>query len=95
MLTSRNAYMYLPCVYTMLMGMGEVNVITVKVPSVLKRKMKQVKVNWSEYIRDCIQKKIDEQRLKAASVKLDEVRARVKPVSTEELVSWIREDRER
>ena len=75
--------------------MSQINVITVKIPSELKRKMKQVKVNWSEYIRDSIQKKIDEQRLKAASAKLDEVRAKVKPVPTEELVSWIREDRER
>lgn len=75
--------------------MGQVNVITVKVPSELKKKMKQVNVNWSEYIRDSIQKKIDEQKLKAASIKLDEVRTRAKPVSTEELVSWIREDRER
>jgi len=77
------------------MYMGQINVITVKIPSELKRKMKQVKVNWSEYIRDSIQRKIEEQNLKAASAKLDEVRTRVKPVSTDELVSWIREDRER
>ena len=75
--------------------MGQINVITVKIPSELKKKMKQVKVNWSEYIRDSIQKKIEEQRMKVASAKLDEVRTRVKPVPTEELVSWIREDRER
>jgi hypothetical protein len=77
------------------MCMGQVNVITVKVPSELKRKMKQVKVNWSKYIRDSIQKKIEEQKMKDASAKLDKVRARVKPVPTQELVSWIREDRER
>jgi post-segregation antitoxin (ccd killing protein) len=75
--------------------MGQINVITVKIPSELKKKMKQVKVNWSEYIRESIQKKIDEQRMKAASANLDEVRTRVKPVPTKELVSWIREDRER
>jgi len=75
--------------------MGQVNAITVKVPSELKKKMKQVEVNWSEYVRECIQKKIDEQRMKAASAKLDEIRARAKPVPTEELVAWIREDRER
>lgn len=77
------------------MYMGQINVITVKIPNELKRKMKQVKVNWSEYIRDSIQRKIEEQNLKAASAKLDEVRTRVKPVPTDELVSWIREDRER
>ncbi len=75
--------------------MGKVNVITVKVSAELKKKMKQVKVNWSEYIRSAVQKKIEEQRLKEASAKLDEVRMRSKQVSTEELVSWIREDRER
>lgn len=75
--------------------MGKVNVITVKVPIELKKKMKRVKVNWSAYIRSSIQKKIEEQRLKDASAKLDEVRKRAKPVPTEELVSWIREYRER
>jgi len=33
--------------------------------------------------------------VKTASAKLDEIRARSKPVATEELVAWIREDRER
>ncbi len=75
--------------------MSQVNVITVKISSEMKKKMKQVKMNWSEYIRDSIQKKIDEQKLKAASAKIDELRAKTKPVPTEELVSWIREDRER
>ena len=75
--------------------MGQVNVITVKVPAELKKEMKQVKVNWSEYIRECVQKKIKEQKMRAASAKLDEIRARAKPVSEEELLSWIREGRER
>ncbi len=75
--------------------MSQTNVITVKIPSELKKKMKQVKVNWSEYIRDSIKKKIDEQKMKEASSKLDQIRMKAKPVPTEELVSWIREDRER
>jgi Arc/MetJ-type ribon-helix-helix transcriptional regulator len=75
--------------------MAQINVITVKVPSELKRKMKQVKVNWSEYIRECVQKKIDEQKMKEASAKLDEIRMRARPVSEEELLTWIREGRER
>lgn len=69
--------------------------ITVKVPSELKKKMKQVKINWSQYIRECVQKKIDEQKMIAASEKLDEIRKRTKSTPTEEVVSWIREDRER
>ncbi len=75
--------------------MEEPTVITVKVPNELKKKMKQVKVNWSQYIRDCVQKKIDQQDMIVASAKLDEIRKRTKPTSTEEIVSWIREDRER
>lgn len=73
----------------------KVAVITVKVPVELRKKMREVDVNWSEYIRGAILKKIEEQRLRAASAKLDEVRTRAKPVSTDELVSWIREGRER
>jgi post-segregation antitoxin (ccd killing protein) len=75
--------------------MGQTSVINVKVPEELKRQMKQVKVNWSEYIRECVQKKIDEQEMKAASAKLDEIRTRAKPVLEEELFSWIREGRDR
>jgi len=75
--------------------MGKVSVITVKVSSELKEEMRRVKVNWSDYIRGAIRKKIEEQRLRVASAKLDEVRTRAKPVPTKELVSWIREYRER
>jgi hypothetical protein len=70
-------------------------VITVKVPAELKKKMKQINVNWSEYIRQCIRRKIDQQKRQSASDKLDEIRKRTKPTSTEEIVAWIREDRER
>jgi len=75
--------------------MEQVEVITVKVTSELKKQMKQVNVNWSQYIRECVQKKINEQKMRAASAKLDEIRKRSKPVSEEELLSWIREGRER
>jgi len=90
-----NAYMYILYVYTLVLVMGQTDVITVKVSSELKKKMKQVKMNWSEYIRDSIQKKIDDQQMKIASTKLDEIRMRANPVSEEELLSWIREGRER
>jgi hypothetical protein len=70
------------------------NIITVKVPGELKKKMKQVKVNWSQYIRDCVQNKIEQQDMMDASAKLDEIRKRTQPTSTAEIVAWIREDRE-
>ncbi len=82
-------------VYIPWMYMEQTDVITVKVPKKLKRDMKQVEINWSQYIRECVQKKIDEQKMRAASAKLDEIRKRAKPTSTEEVIAWIREDRER
>ena len=75
--------------------MGKASAVTVKVSSELKERMRRVRVNWSEYIREAIQRKIEEQRVKAASAKIDEVRKRAKPVPTDELVSWIREEREK
>jgi DNA-binding protein len=71
-------------------------VFTVKIPEKLKNDMKEIEgVNWSEYVRDCLQKKVDQQKMKAASDELDRIRKTTKPTSTEEIVAWIREDRER
>jgi len=75
--------------------MGKVSVITLRVPSELKREMSRVKVNWSEYIRNAIKVKLEEHRMMAASAKIEEIMNRAKVVPTEELVSWIREFRER
>jgi len=75
--------------------MAKTSVITVKVSRELKERMREVNVNWSEYIRSTIVKKIEEEELRKASAKLDEIRAKAKPVPTSELVSWIREDRSR
>lgn len=95
-------YLYIPMVmliwvtsYIPLICMGEVDVVTVKVPRELKKKMKQADMNWSQYIRECIEKKIDEQRIREASRRLDDIRGRGEQVPTKELVSWIREERER
>jgi hypothetical protein len=73
----------------------QVDVITVKVPKELKAKMKQIDVNWSEYIRQCVQKKINQEKRKTASDALDQIRKTTKPTSTQQVVAWIREDRER
>ena len=71
----------------------EASVITIKVPKELKRKMNELDVNWSDYIRKSIATKIEEVEIRRASEKLDAIRLRSKSVSTEELVSWTREDR--
>jgi len=84
------AFWYILWVY-----MAQQTVITVKIPQEMKKKMKQIDVNWSEYIRECVQKKIDQEKKIEAFDKLDEIRKRSKPVSEEELLSWIREGREK
>lgn len=70
-------------------------VITVKIPEDMQMDMRKVNVNWSEYIRECVQKKIDQEKMRAAFDRLDEIRKRSKPTTTEEIVAWIREGRER
>ncbi len=71
----------------------QVVVITVKVPKALKKDMQKIDVNWSQYIRECLQNKINEQKKREAFDKLDEIRKRSKPVTNEEILSWIREGR--
>jgi hypothetical protein len=75
--------------------MEQSEIVTIKVPRELKKQMKQLNVNWSQYIRESIKQKVDQQKQKEAFDKLDQIRAKAKPVSNDELVRWIREDRER
>ena len=71
----------------------QVAVITVKVSKALKKDMQKIDVNWSQYIRECLQNKINEQKKRVAFDKLDEIRKRSKPVTNEEIFIWIREGR--
>ncbi len=75
------------------MSQGEIDVITVKIPKTMKKDMKKIELNWSQYIRECLQTKIDEQKKREAFEKLDQIRKRSKPTTNEEILSWIREDR--
>jgi hypothetical protein len=75
--------------------MEQPEVITVKVPRELKTQMKKININWSDYLRQCLQKRINEEKMRAAFRKLDEIKKTTKPTSTEEIAAWIREDRER
>lgn len=51
--------------------------ITVKVDEVLKRKMRMVRTNWSEYIREAIQRRIElDERRRAAEKLLEDLRIR-------------------
>ena len=67
--------------------------VSVKVPEEIKKLMKEVDVNWSEFLRKVIEEKIRAEMAKKASKKLDEIRRRAGKVPTEEIVEWIRSDR--
>ena len=75
--------------------MGRLVNVSVKVPEEIKKLMKRVNVNWSEYLRNVVEAKIRMEMAKDAVRKLDEIRRRAGEVPTEEIVRWIREDRER
>ena len=77
----------------MLMSQEEIDVITVKIPKAMKKDMKKIELNWSQYIRECLQNKIDEQKKREAFEKLDQIRKRSKSASNEEIRGWIREGR--
>ena len=77
----------------MLLGQEEIAVITVKIPKAMKKDMKKIELNWSQYIRECLQDKIDEQKKREAFEKLDQIRKRSKSATNEEILGWIREGR--
>ncbi|RLE67676.1 MAG: hypothetical protein DRJ34_04360 [Thermoprotei archaeon] len=52
------------------------SVICIRVPKELKEEMKEIDINWSEYIRDLIRKKIRQIKMMEASKKIDEIRAK-------------------
>jgi len=79
----------------MVIYLGRLVNVSVKVPEEIRKLMKKVNVNWSEYLRGVIEDKVRLEISKDAMTKLDEIRKRARKVSTEEIVKWLREDRER
>jgi len=75
--------------------LGRLVNVSVKVPEEIRELMRKVDVNWSEYLREAIETKIRVEMAKDAVRRLDEIRERAGKVPTEELVRWIREDREK
>lgn len=50
--------------------------ITVKIEKEIKEKMKEIKINWSEYIREAIRRRIElEERKKVAEKLLKDLKA--------------------
>jgi len=75
--------------------MGKLVNISVKVPKELKEQMKQVDINWSEYLRSVIEAKVREELAKKAASRLKEIRRGAAKIQTGEIVKWLREDRAR
>jgi predicted DNA-binding protein len=75
--------------------MGRLVNISLKVPEELRGLMKRVDVKWSEYLREAIEAKVRAEMAKYALMKLNRIRVKASKVPTEEIVKWIREDRER
>ncbi len=64
-------------------------IVSVKVPEDIKKKMKELDINWSEEIRNFIKKKIKEKILKEVREMLKGVK-----VSEDTSASIVREDRD-
>jgi len=80
--------------YSRVSRLGRLVNVSVKVPEEIKELMRKVDVNWSEYLRETIEAKIRAEMAKDATRRLDEIRRRTDKVPTEEIVRWMREDRE-
>mgnify|MGYP000309454772 CR=1 FL=1 len=74
--------------------MSMTETIVIRVPRRLKRKMKMISVDWPEYIRNAIRRKIREELMKAAASRLDSLRKKLPKLSSGTIAGWIREDRE-
>ena len=69
--------------------------VTVKVDDDLRRRMREVKINWSEFIREAIRRRVElEERKKAAEKLLDGLRLRRCVVPSGFINEAIREMRE-
>ena len=63
-------------------------------PKDLKQKMSRLQVNWADYIRQMIERRIREHEVLEASRKIDEIRAKTREGAYHAAKS-VREDRDR
>lgn len=70
--------------------------ITVRVGEELKKRMREIRINWSEYIRDAIRERIEfEEKKRAAEKLLNDLREGRRKVPSGFINEVIREERER
>lgn len=70
------------------------SVISVRVPKALKQKMNGLQENWAEYVRQMIERRVREHEMRAASGKIDEIRAKTREGGYNAAKS-VREDRDK
>lgn len=59
-----------------LQGISGMRTITIRIDDELKKRMEKLKINWSEYIRDAIRRRVElEERKKAARALLEGLRS--------------------
>jgi hypothetical protein len=52
--------------------------LSIRVPEETKKKMKEVDIDWSDYIRNAIEEKLRETRRKNAAESMDRIRGKTK-----------------
>jgi predicted DNA-binding protein len=67
--------------------------LSIRIPEETKKKMREVNIDWSDYIRNAIEVKIRETRRKKAADSMDRIRERTKRGGFNSTKS-IREDRD-
>ncbi|MEM3055222.1 MAG: hypothetical protein QXM52_05915 [Candidatus Bathyarchaeia archaeon] len=69
--------------------------VTIKVDEVLRQKMREIKINWSEYIREAIKRRVEvEEKRKAAEKLLESLKAKRHVVPSGFINETIREMRD-
>lgn len=66
-------------------------VLTVRVPKEIKDEMEDYKINWSEYIRETIRRKIIELKRERAFKEMDKIRSKIpksKLSMADEVIKW-------
>jgi len=71
-------------------------VITFRIPETLKEKLKEHSdINWSEFVREAIAKKIELEERKEAAAQVDRIKRSIEPVQKGQIDRWVKEDRKR
>jgi len=70
-------------------------VVSLRVPKELKKRMKDIDINWSEEIREFIEAKVREYKKKKALEEIDGMLKNIKKIESGTAARYVREDRDR